>query len=234
VAPSPLSQPDSKAQAPLRREGERDARQCAAAPVQRLLQPNSSSKLMRADHPSSPLSIISEPVPTKKLKAPPAPKKRKVSASQLPSDDEGDTGGNARAGPSTSGSHGALAPSRRVPNAGSESESDDDDPEFLRRMEEMENGAPAAKKTKKAAAKKPAKRYFPKQASGAYAILLALHSVSSTEDMHVELNKKEIIDIAEAKGWSDASFNKPKDGGFATAWNGCVSVGESPPRLAIC
>lgn len=101
-------------------------------------------------------------------------------------------------------------------------------------MEEMENGSPAAKKKKKAATKKPAKRYFPKQASGAYAILLALHSVSSVEDMHAELSKKEIIDIAEAKGWSDASFNKPKDGGFATAWNGCVSGGDTLACFAAC
>lgn len=96
-------------------------------------------------------------------------------------------------------------------------ESDNDDPDFLRAMEELENGPPAAKKKKAA---KPKKKYFPKQNSGAYAILLALHSVSSAEDMHAELSKKEIIDIAEANGWCDASFNKPKDGGFATAWNG--------------
>lgn len=99
--------------------------------------------------------------------------------------------------------------------ASDESDDDDDDPAFLKKLAEMENGPPS-KKPKKVKAKK---QYYPRKASGAYAILLALHSKAS-EDMHNEMSKAEIIETAENGGWCEASFQKAKDGSYATAWNG--------------
>lgn len=106
-------------------------------------------------------------------------------------------------------------PRGSVRTAVSDESDDDDDPAFLKKLAEVENGLPS-RKTKKVKTKK---QYYPRKASGAYAILLALHSKAS-EDMHNEMSKAEIIETAESGGWCEATFQKAKDGSYATAWNG--------------
>lgn len=72
---------------------------------------------------------------------------------------------------------------------------------------------------------KQPKMYVPAKGSGGYAILLALISNASEDDSGNDMTKTEIIELAEAKGWSSKSFKTTEKGKYHTAWNRLVGRG---------